>query len=238
MNMPVKPIIKTEGLWKSFEQHDDPVLKNIEIAIPIGKLVIIYGQSGSGKSTLMHILGGLLTPTKGRLWVNNFEINKNSKLADLAIFRQKTVGFVFQSFHLLPGMSAWQNVGYPLRLSGHSIKTINIRKMAVNCLKEVGLEEEHFEKNPDILSGGQKQRVAIARALINDPEIILADEPTGNLDTDRGSKIMDLLEKFRDRGKTVIIVSHNEKHLSRADFVINIEDGKIIGGNSFESGEK
>lgn len=223
----MESVIKTEKLGKSYSdgQVERWVLSDVDIELPKEKLVVISGPSGSGKSTLLHIFGGLILPSKGRLWVGGQEVEK-LKQAKLADYRKKTIGFVFQSFFLMPGMSALHNVAYPLQLAG--IARYERETIAYDLLKKVGLET-HIFKTPEKLSGGEKQRVAIARALVCNPSIILADEPTGNLDSRNGDEIMTLLMSMRQQGKTVIVVSHDPNHLDRADVVIRMLDGHVEG---------
>ena len=199
-------------------------LKNIDLDIKDGEFISIIGHSGSGKSTLMNLLGGLDTPTKGSYILNNVLFNTNNE-NELAEIRNKQIGFVFQTFNLLPRQSALRNVELPLIYAGISGKERKIK--AINSLEIVGLSDRAMHK-PNEMSGGEKQRVAIARALINDPSIILADEPTGNLDSKTTHEILDLLEELNKLGKTVIIITHEEDVASRTNRMITLKDGKII----------
>lgn len=195
---------------------------NTSLVIEKGEFVAILGPSGSGKSTLMHLIGGLDRPTEGSVLVESKRL-RELKDFELASFRKRKIGFVFQSFNLLPNLTALENVLMPLTyLTVIGDKT----EYGKSLLKKVGLTGK--EKNrPGELSGGEQQRVAIARALVCQPEIILADEPTGNLDTESGMRIFELLQDLNSQGKTVVIVTHDEKLAARTKRVIHIRDGKV-----------
>jgi len=198
-------------------------LRSVSLDINKNEYVAIMGPSGSGKSTLMNILGCLDTPTKGQYILNGTDV---SKMEDdmLAEIRNKEIGFVFQTFNLLPRYTALENVMLPLIYAG--IPRADREKQAVNSLEEVGLADRMHHR-PNELSGGQRQRVAIARALVNTPSIILADEPTGNLDSKTSYDIMDLLDKIHDRGNTVILVTHEEDIARHAHRIIKLMDGEV-----------
>jgi len=199
-------------------------LKNVDLKIEKGESLSIIGPSGSGKSTLMHIIGLLDKPTTGSYVLDGEDIsNLNSN--KLAILRNQKIGFVFQSFHLLQATTAWENVALPLAYSRKNKK--EKKKQAMKYLDLVGLERWANHKSNE-LSGGQMQRVAIARSLVNNPEIILADEPTGNLDSKTGDEILKILEDQKQRGITVILVTHDHKIAQKTDKTIEILDGKII----------
>jgi putative ABC transport system ATP-binding protein len=201
----------------AFKAVDD-----VSLAIETGEFVSILGPSGSGKSTLMHLIGGLDRPTEGSVLVEEKRL-KELKDFELASFRKRKIGFVFQSFNLLPNLSALENVLMPL-----TYLTVIGDKMQYGkaILKKVGLSGK--EKNrPSELSGGEQQRVAIARALVCQPEIILADEPTGNLDTESGLNVFELLTDLNRQGKTVVIVTHDEKLAAKTKRVIHIKDGRV-----------
>lgn len=217
--------IKLEDVQKEYHLGDTIVeaLKNVDVEIEEGDFVAIMGPSGSGKSTLMNMVGALDVPTSGKVSVGDTDISSLSE-DDLAVLRSKKVGFVFQQFNLIPSMNATENVALPMLFRGKSKKERTQR--AQNILEKVGLGER-LTHMPSELSGGQRQRVSIARALANDPDIILADEPTGNLDSKTGEKIMDLLTELNNEGKTIIMVTHDEDDASYADRIINIVDGKV-----------
>ncbi|MCB2196298.1 MAG: ABC transporter ATP-binding protein [Bacteroidetes bacterium] len=196
-------------------------LKDVDLIIEKGDFVAIVGASGSGKSTMMNILGMLDRPTKGEYYLENREVN-SYKDDELAKVRNKTIGFVFQKFHLLPKTSAMENVELPLIYSDRK----NIKGLALEALKKVKLEDR-ASHTPNELSGGQQQRVAIARALVNEPEIILADEPTGNLDSKSTLEVMSIFQELNKSGKTIILITHEQDIAEQAGRVIKIQDGKI-----------
>lgn len=200
-----------------------PVLQNINLEIHRGSMTAIMGPSGSGKSTLMNIIGLLDRPSEGELFINEERITLNMSGTRLATLRAENIGFVFQSFNLLPKMSALTNVLLPTTYFRHS-ESPNVRAMIL--LKQLGLSARMHHK-PSELSGGEKQRVAIARALINDPDIILADEPTGNLDSKSGADVIRILSDLHKSGKTVIIVTHDESIAKRCERIVHIFDGQI-----------
>ncbi len=199
-------------------------LNNVNIEIYKGEFISIIGKSGSGKSTLMHILGLLDTPTSGEIILNG-QNTKGLKEKELAKIRNKEIGFVFQSFNLLQRTTTLDNVMLPLKYS--DIPSYMWREKGLDMLKMMGLENRLHNKSNE-LSGGQKQRVAIARALINDPSIILADEPTGNLDSKTGDEIIELFSDLHKQGRTVVIVTHNEEIADLAQRKIIIKDGEVI----------
>ncbi|MBR5856495.1 MAG: ABC transporter ATP-binding protein [Bacteroidales bacterium] len=218
-------MIRIDGIKKIYRLGAQQVkaLDGVEISIHENEYVAIMGPSGSGKSTLMNILGCLDTPTEGTYILNGTDVSKmdDSKLADI---RNREIGFVFQSFNLLPKYSSIENVALPLIYAGVS-KNERMKRAHV-ALAQVGLEER-MEHKPSELSGGQRQRVAVARALINTPSIILADEPTGNLDTKTSVEIMNLFEEIYNNGNTVIVVTHEEDIAKYARRIIRLRDGKI-----------
>ncbi len=199
------------------------VLKGIDLTIEKNEYVALMGPSGSGKSTLMNLLGCLDTPTSGEYWLNGQDV---ARLTDnqLAEIRNKEIGFVFQTFNLLPRSTALENVALPLVYAGYSSKERNER--AEEVLTQVGLADR-MNHRPNQLSGGQRQRVAVARALVNKPSIILADEPTGNLDTKTSVEIMDLFGDIQKNGNTVILVTHEEDIAQHAKRIIRLRDGEV-----------
>lgn len=203
-------------------------LKSVSLTIQKGEFVALMGPSGSGKSTLMNILGCLDTPTKGQYILNNINVSEMSE-SDLAEVRNKEIGFVFQTFNLLPRSTALENVALPLIYAGQSKK--RREEKARRILESVGLGNR-VDHKPNELSGGQRQRVAVARALINDPSIILADEPTGNLDTKTSVEIMGLIEDIHSKGNTIILVTHEEDIAQHAHRIVRMRDGRIEGDYS------
>lgn len=199
-------------------------LHGISFEVLPGMLAAIVGQSGSGKSTLLNILGGLDRPTAGQYWLNGKNVGDFDR-DTWAHERNHTLGFVFQSFQLIPTLTAWDNVALPLVYRRVPLK--ERRERARHALSEVGLGNRLNHK-PAQLSGGQQQRVAIARALIGDPRVLLADEPTGNLDTETGVEIMSLLQQLNRAGRTIVIVTHSQDIASQCRQIIHIQDGRII----------
>jgi len=227
----MKYSVELKAVNKVFKMGDGPnfqALKNINLKIKKGEFIAIVGPSGSGKSTLMNLLGLLDSPTSG---VYILDGRTTSGLSDKskALVRNKKIGFVFQSFNLLSRTSALHNVMLPLVYS----RVLGDERMAraKKILDEVGLSDK-YQSKPNQLSGGQQQRVAIARALVGDPEIILADEPTGNLDTKTGDEIFSIFEKLNKKGKTVILITHSDELARKAKRVVRIKDGGIINGIS------
>jgi putative ABC transport system ATP-binding protein len=217
--------ILTEGLWKTYEMGGEKLhaLRGIDLTIRKGEYVAIMGPSGSGKSTLMNLIGCLDTPTSGKYWLAGRLV---SELDDdeLAAIRNKEIGFVFQTFNLLPRATALHNVELPMIYNGTPSEERLAR--AKRALEAVDLSERMFHK-PNELSGGQRQRVAVARALVNSPSIVLADEPTGNLDTKTGDEIMALFVRLHAEGNTIILVTHENDVARRADRIIHVRDGKV-----------
>jgi len=219
--------VEIQGLRREFHMGDQVVaaLDGVSLAISEGEFLSVMGPSGSGKSTLLYLLGGLDRPTEGHIWVRGQDLTVLDENA-LAEFRRHDVGFVFQSFNLVPTMTALDNVIFPTFFAG-VLRAVR-RKRARNLLDRVGLGDR-MDHKPTELSGGQQQRVAIARALINDPAIILADEPTGNLDTHTGAEVLELLSRLsQDEGRTVVIVSHDTRVSDYASRSVRLLDGKIV----------
>ncbi len=219
------PVIEISGLKRHFLLGDELVeaLRGVDVRIERGEYVAIVGPSGSGKSTLMNVLGCLDTPTEGRYLLDGEEVQALDDDA-LAEIRNRKIGFVFQSFNLLPRASAVDNVALPMLYAGAS--RANRRQAAIAALRRVGLGDRLYHR-PDQLSGGQRQRVAIARALVNNPAVLLADEPTGNLDQRTGAEIIALFEQLHEEGVTVLLVTHDHGLAERTDRQIMIVDGKI-----------
>ena len=220
------PLIRVENLHKHFPMGAQIVraLDGVSFTVWPGDFLGISGPSGSGKSTLMYLLGGLDHPTGGHIWVQDKDITTYDE-DGLAEYRQKSVGFIFQMFNLIPTMTALENVEFPMLFSAYPPKERH--RKAVALLELVGLEER-MEHRPTELSGGQQQRVAVARALINDPAIILADEPTGNLDSQSGSEVLHLLAQLNDQGRTVLVISHDPQVISAARTSIHLYDGQVV----------
>lgn len=222
-------IITVQALEKIYKMGkiSVPALKGIDVTINKGEFVAIMGPSGSGKSTLMHILGCLDTATNG-IYSLNFHKVSEMKKHQLAMIRNKQIGFVFQTFNLLPHLNIQKNVELPLMYAGFSAKQRS--QKAKKVLAEVGLGDRLRHK-PSELSGGQRQRVAIARAIVNEPSIILADEPTGNLDTNSGNDILSIFTELHTKGHTIIMVTHDPVVAKKANRIIKIVDGMITNGN-------
>lgn len=220
----MKNILKLDHLEKEYGQKENKVvaLKSINLEVDKGEFVAIVGTSGSGKSTLLNLIGGLDTPTKGQIFVRDEEISL-LRNRELTKYRRDSIGFVFQNYSLMPVLSVYDNVALPLSLSGKKVDHGYIKEL----LTELGIWDKR-RKYPSELSGGQMQRVAIARALVNKPAILLADEPTGNLDSNTTSEVMDMLrESNRKFNQTILMVTHNDALAKVCDRVIRIEDGQI-----------
>ncbi|MBZ5578888.1 MAG: ABC transporter ATP-binding protein [Acidobacteriia bacterium] len=218
-------VIRTYNLWKTYIMGDQEInaVSGVDIEIKRGEYVAIMGPSGSGKSTLMNLIGCLDTPTSGQYYING---NLVSEMSDdeLARIRNKEIGFVFQTFNLLPRASSLHNVELPLIYSG--MAAAERIERAKTAMQQVDLAQRMHHK-PNELSGGQRQRVAIARALVNNPSILLADEPTGNLDTATGNEIMGLFERLYTQGNTIVLVTHEHDIAMHAHRIIHVRDGKV-----------
>jgi putative ABC transport system ATP-binding protein len=219
-------VVKLENVWKTYHLGEETLnaLKDVSIEIRKGDFFAIQGPSGSGKSTAMHIIGALDVPDKGAVYIGGTNVHTLSE-DGLAKLRGKMIGFVFQQFNLISTMTALENVMLPMIFQGFGFEERKAR--ATELLGQVGLLERK-DHRPNELSGGQQQRVAVARALANDPEIILADEPTGNLDSAMGKKVFELLHELNAKGKTVIFITHDDKLADQAQNAAYIKDGQIV----------
>jgi putative ABC transport system ATP-binding protein len=220
-------VVDLQGIIKRFyigQPNELQILNGMDIKVKEGEFVAIVGESGSGKSTLMNIIGALDRPTEGAYYFNGEDI---SKLSDkkLSTIRNKQIGFVFQNFNLIPRTSALKNVELPMMYAGKGRKERT--KRAKELLELVGMGER-YDHNPNELSGGQKQRVAIARAMANDPALILADEPTGALDTKTGRIVMDIFHQLHKSGKTIILITHSPELAKETERIITISDGSVV----------
>ena len=232
------PILKLTDICKDYQQGKEPVrvLKNINLTVERGEYLAIMGPSGSGKTTLMNIIGCLDVPTSGTYELDGKDLHNLSD-NDLAEIRNKHIGFVFQGFHLMPKMDALENVALPLLYAGVNVK--DRRERAAEALRSVGLEDRiHFM--PNQLSGGQCQRVAIARAMVGKPDLLLADEPTGALDTKSGQQIMEIFRRLSEGGMTILMITHAPEIAANANKTYHILDGELRTGegDSHEEAEQ
>ncbi|MRN56430.1 ABC transporter ATP-binding protein [Paenibacillus monticola] len=226
------PILKVENLKKYYGKGEQTVkaLDDVSLSVEKGEFLAIVGTSGSGKSTLLHMLGGLDRATEGKVYVDEHDIYKMSD-EKLTIFRRRSVGFVFQSYNLVPILNVQENIVLPIELDGGKID----KEYLDTVIRTLGLQEK-VHNLPSNLSGGQQQRVAIARALATKPSIILADEPTGNLDNKTSQEVLILLKQMSEKfNQTIVMITHNESIAQSADRIIRIEDGKIVSGNALAS---
>jgi putative ABC transport system ATP-binding protein len=223
----VPPFISLRGLRKSFRMGRETIhaLAGVDLDVHARTFWAVMGPSGSGKSTLLYLLGGLDRPTEGEIVVGGHSVNRLDENA-LAAYRRRLVGFIFQSFNLVPSMTAVENVAFPMRFAG--IGRRQRLERAYELLQQVGLADRARHR-PNELSGGQQQRVAVARALVNNPQLILADEPTGNLDTASGMSIMELLAALHAGGRTVLVVTHDPRITAFAGHSVHLLDGRIVG---------
>jgi len=223
-------VIKLENVWKIYYlgENEVDVLRGVSLEIAPGSFVALMGPSGSGKSTLLHIIGCLDTPSKGKVFLSGQDLSQLSE-DQLAQIRGKKIGFVFQQFNLLPNLNALENVMLPMIFQG--IPQEARKEKARDLLGSTGLKERVLHR-PTELSGGEQQRIAISRALANDPEIIVADEPTGNLDSQTGKKIMEILiDLHKNHKKTIVVVTHDPNIAGYAEEVINLKDGEILSNH-------
>ncbi len=221
----MESIVRTKNLKKYYGNGEALVkaLDGVDLEIERGKFTAITGTSGSGKSTLLHMLGGLDVPTEGSVWIGEQELSRlNSEQA--AIFRRKQIGFIFQNYNLIPVLTVWENIVFPITLDGQKPD----RKFIMEIVQFLGLDDK-LERLPNNLSGGQQQRVAIARALASKPSLILADEPTGNLDSKTSDDVVGLLKVTSNEfHQTIVMITHNPEIAASADRVIRIEDGRLV----------
>ena len=218
-------ILQTVDLKKYYGEGENltKALDGVSLEIEEGKFVAIVGASGSGKSTLLNLIGGLDTPSSGKIFVKGKDVGQFNE-EELTIFRRRNIGFVFQNYNLIPTLNVYENIVFPVELDGNSVDQDFLNKIVTI----LGIDKK-MENLPNNLSGGQQQRVAIARALITKPAIILADEPTGNLDTQSSLEVVGLLKEARTRfGQTIVMITHNMSLAQMADRLIRIEDGKIV----------
>jgi ABC-type lipoprotein export system ATPase subunit len=236
MNEPKKALLRARGLRKEYGKDEGLVraLDDIDLDIACGETVAVMGPSGCGKSTLLHLLGGLDRPSSGELWLDDRRIDQLGERV-LARLRRREIGFIFQAFHLMDELTARENVELPALLARRSPR--EARKRALSLLEEVGLADrgDHL---PSALSGGQRQRVAIARALVNEPTVVLADEPTGNLDSTATYEVLRLLARLRASGLTVVIVTHDERVAATADRLISMRDGAFVDDTRLMGGTR
>ena len=227
------PFIRIKGLTKHYQMGGQVVraLDGLDLDIDAHTFTVVMGPSGSGKSTLLYLLGGLDHATSGEIWVDGQRLDQMDENA-LALFRRRAMGFVFQSFNLIPSMTALENVSFPMQFAG--VSASKRKTQALTILDQVGLGNRADHK-PSELSGGQQQRVAIARALVNNPVLILADEPTGNLDTSSGAAIMQVLSDLHTSGRTVLVVTHDPRMTRFATHKIFLLDGKIVSEEQYQS---
>jgi putative ABC transport system ATP-binding protein len=236
MNNSPAVLVRGRGLRKDYGSGEGLVraLDAIDLDVSRGEAVAVMGPSGCGKSTLLHLIGGLDRPSAGALSVAGQRVDELSERA-LAYFRRDEIGFIFQAFHLMDELTAQENVELPALLAGYS--PTEARTRATSLLEEVDLADR-ARHLPSMLSGGQRQRVAIARALVNDPEIVLADEPTGNLDSAAAFQVLGLLESLRSKGLTLVIVTHDERIATTADRLISMRDGEFVDETQLTGGSR
>jgi len=229
----MKPFIHVKGLTKHYQMGGTVVraLDGLDLEIEARTLTVVMGPSGSGKSTLLYLLGGLDRATAGEIAIDGQRLDQMDENA-LALFRRRTMGFVFQSFNLIPSMNALENVAFPMQFAG--VSSVRRNTQARTLLDQVGLGNR-ADHRPTELSGGQQQRVAIARALVNDPSLILADEPTGNLDTSSGAAVMQLLSDLHNSGRTVLVVTHDPRMIRFATHKIFLLDGRSVSEAEYQS---
>ncbi len=218
------PIIRVRGLQKTYQSGEVPVhaLRGVDLEVTRGEYLAVIGPSGSGKTTLFHILGGLAPPTAGEVWIDGHDLRKMSDI-ERTEMRQRKIGFVFQKYNLLPTLTARDNIAMAQSLAGVTIKPPGFE----GILKQLGIENR-MDHRPRALSGGEQQRVAIARALVNQPAILLADEPTGNLDTENSQAVLEILKQLnKTTGQTILMITHNPEAAAFADRTVSMRDGRL-----------
>ncbi len=222
-----RPLVQLIDVWKTYATGSVPVhaLRGVSVAVYPGEYISIVGPSGSGKSTFMHILGCLDVPTSGRYLLAGTDVSRMDE-EHLAEVRNRRIGFVFQQFHLLPRLSAWRNVELPLIYAGVDRRSRKARAMA--ALEQVGLGDR-VNHLPTQLSGGQQQRVAVARALVTEPDLLLADEPTGNLDSRSSADVLGMLDALHQAGRTIVLITHEQDVAEAAERIMRFRDGKFTG---------
>ncbi|MBE1530811.1 ABC transporter ATP-binding protein [Actinomadura algeriensis] len=227
MNGDRAPVLRASGLSRAYGRDESMVwaVDGVDLDVPAGQTLAVTGPSGCGKSTLLQLLGGLDRPSEGEVWLGGRRIDRLGERA-LARLRRRAVGFVFQSFHLMDELTAAENVELPALLAGATPRTA--RRRAAGLLDRVGLAERTRHR-PSQLSGGQRQRVAIARALVNEPLVVFADEPTGNLDSAATNEVLRLFGELRSAGQTLVMVTHDERVAATADRVVSLRDGRTAG---------
>lgn len=226
---PVDPLVQLRGIGKYYLEADRQhvILDGVDASVERGELVVVLGRSGSGKSTLLNLISGIDLPSAGEVLIDGVALNRLSE-QDRTLFRRRSIGFVFQFFNLLPTLTVLENLLLPLELNGWEREAS--RETALALLAEVGLADR-ADSFPDVLSGGEQQRVAVARALVHDPLLVLADEPTGNLDAETATQVLRLLDNLtRRKGKTLIMVTHSREAAELADTVYTIKSGRLVGG--------
>ena len=237
MNSSNGAIVTVDKLSKLFKSGGTtvPAVDNVSFNLPRGRMIAIKGASGSGKSTLLNLIGALDKATSGSIIVDGIDVSQIHGRGEVK-YRLSKVGFVFQSYYLIPNMTALENVMLPMELMGTKGNEREVK--ARELLKRVGIDDSHQARRPTRLSGGEQQRVAIARALANGPSIILGDEPTGNLDSKTGKRIVEILYSLAKEGKTVIVATHSTEIATRADMVLEMTDGKVTVDSVFESAKR
>ena len=225
-----RPIIEIEDLYKIYNPGENEVhaLDGINLTVYEGEFVAIVGHSGSGKSTLMNMIGCLDVPTRGNYRLNGQDVSTLSD-NELSTIRNREIGFIFQSFNLIQNLSAFENVELPLIYRG--IPAAQRQQLAIGALEKVGLESR-MDHRPNQMSGGQQQRVAVARALATSPPLILADEPTGNLDTKAGAQVFEIINRLHEEGNTIVLITHDDELAAKAQRMVRITDGKIDNGDA------